>query len=101
MAQSHVHAGAAAAFDRRAQRLFTALDGRDLLINGQSWHLEVYGILEDAGKRWVQLALDGPTHQMLTLALAARSSVEQVVRALSNWLEDPSETQPVGKRLTA
>jgi hypothetical protein len=97
MAQSHVHAGAAAAFDRRAQRLFSALDGRDLQINGQSWHLEVYGILEDAGRRWVQLAVDGPTHQMLTLALAARSSVEQIVRALSNWLEDPAETQPIVK----
>ncbi len=86
---------------RKGQRLFAALDGRDLLINGQSWHLEVYGVLEDAGRRWVQLAVDGPTHQMLTLALAARSSVEQVVRALSSWLEDPAETQPVVKRLTA
>jgi hypothetical protein len=97
MDQSHVHAGAAAAFDWQAQRLFTELDGRDLQVNGESWHLEVYGILEDAGKRWVQLALDGPTHQMLTLALAARSSVEQVIRALSKWLEDPAETQPVVK----
>jgi hypothetical protein len=97
MAQPRVHPGAAVSLDRRAQRLFSALDGRDLQIHGESWHVEVYGILEDAGKRWVQLALDGPTHQMLTLALAARSSVEQVVRVLSNWLEDPAETQPVVK----
>ncbi len=76
----------------RAERLFAALDGRNLSVHGQSWHLEVYGICEDAGRSWIQLAVDGPHHYMLTLALAARTGARQVVRALSVWLEEPSDS---------
>jgi hypothetical protein len=79
----------------KAERLFAALDGRDLLVRGQAWHLEVYGICEEAGRRWIQVAVDGPHHYMLTLALATRSGVRQAVRTLSNWLEDPVESHQV------
>ena len=78
-----------------AERLFTALDGRDLLVRGVAWHVEVYGICEDAGRRWIQLAVDGPHHHMLTLALATRHGVRQAVRTVSTWLEEPSETSSV------
>jgi hypothetical protein len=71
-------------------RVFAALDGRDLMISGSQWHVEVYGICEQAGRRWIQLALDGPRHHMVTLALAADLGVRQVVGALSDWLADPS-----------
>ncbi len=73
-------------------RVFAALDGRDLVVSGSQWHVEVYGICEQAGRRWIQVALDGPRHHMLTLALAADLGVRQVVRALSDWLADPSAT---------
>ena len=71
-------------------QVFAALDGRDLVVSGSEWHVEVYGICEQAGRRWIQLALDGPRHHMVTLALAADLGVRQVVPALSNWLADPS-----------
>jgi hypothetical protein len=78
-----------------AERLFAALDGRDLVVRGEAWHLEVYGICEEAGRRWIQLAVDGPHHHMLTLALATRHGVRRAVRALSAWLEEPSDAHPV------
>lgn len=71
-------------------QVFAALDGRDLVVSGSQWHVEVYGICEQAGRRWIQLALDGPRHHMLTLAMAADLGVRQVVPALSDWLADPS-----------
>lgn len=79
----------------KAERLFAALDGRDLLVRGQAWHLEVYGICEEAGRRWIQVAVDGPHHYMLTLALATKSGVRQAVKTLSNWLENPAENHHV------
>jgi hypothetical protein len=74
-----------------AERLFASLDGRDLLVGGEAWHIEVYGICEDAGRRWVQMAIDGPQHHMLTLVLATRAGVRQAVAAVSRWIEDPSD----------
>ena len=88
---SHFDAEPMAATPRlMAERLFAALDGRDLLVRGEAWHLEVYGICEDAGRRWIQLAVDGPRHHMLTIALATRHGVRQAVRVLTAWLEEPS-----------
>ena len=81
---------------QQAERLFEGLDGRDLLIKGAAWHLEVYAVCEEAGRRWVQIAIDGPRRHMLTLALATRSGVQQAVDVLSNWLEqDPTDAHQV------
>jgi len=77
-----------------AERLFAGLDGRNLVVRGQAWHIEVYGICEEAGRRWVQVAIDGPQHYMLTLALATRSGVQQAVAGVSRWLEAPSADCP-------
>lgn len=74
-----------------AERLFASLDGRDLVVGGEAWHIEVYGICEDAGRRWVQMAIHGPQHHMLTLALATRTGVRQAVATVTRWLEEPSE----------
>jgi hypothetical protein len=80
-----------------AERLFAALDGRDLMIQGEAWHLEVYSVCEEAGRRWIQMAVDGPRRHMVTLALATRAGVKQTVQALSQWLEEPSETHLIVK----
>lgn len=78
-----------------SERLFTSLDGRDLLVGGEAWHIEVYGICEEAGRRWVQMAIDGPQHHMVTLALATRDGVRQAVAAVSQWIENPAECSMV------
>ena len=55
--------------DGPLESVFEALDGREFEIDGAACHVEVYGIWDDGGHRWVQLALDGNRHQMLTLRL--------------------------------
>ena len=76
-----------------SDRVFAALDGRDLMVSGARWHVEVYGICEQAGRQWIQLAVDGPRHHMLTLALAADQGIRQVVGTLSTWLAESSTDQ--------
>ena len=76
-------------------RLFAALDGRDLVVSGLQWHLEVYGICEQAGRRWIQVAVDGPQHHMLTMALAADLGARQAVRAISGWLANPAVSDSI------
>jgi hypothetical protein len=79
----------------QAECLFAALDGRDVTVKGEAWHVQVYGICEEAGRRWIQLAVDGPHHHMLTLVLATRHDVGQALRSVSDWLEEPSSVPQV------
>ena len=51
--------------------VFHALDGQDVHIDGDACQVEVYGIYDDGGKRWVQLALAGQRPRMMTLRLGA------------------------------
>ena len=76
-------------------RIFAALDGRNLLVSGSRWRVRVYGVLEETGRRWIQLAVDGPRHHMVTIALAADANIRQVVRHLSHWLADPAASDEV------
>jgi hypothetical protein len=72
------------------ERLFDALDGRQVTVSGRSWLLQVYGTCEGCGRRWVQLGLTGQTKHMLTLRLAPEDDVTRAVQALSSWLANPS-----------
>jgi hypothetical protein len=76
-------------------RLFVGLDGRNLSVAGRSWTVAVYGVCDQAGRRWVQLALDGASHYMLTLRLAPGDGVAQAVLALSGWLGNSSRSSAV------
>jgi len=76
-------------------RFFAELDGRHLMVAGIDWSLEVYGILEQHGRRWVQLALTGEGEGcMLTLRLGPRAGSSEVLKTLSSVLTDPSEARP-------
>ena len=73
-------------------KFFAELDGRHLAVAGIDWSLEVYGICEQHGRRWVQLALTGAGEGcMLTLRLGPRAGVRDVLVTLSSWLTDPSD----------
>ena len=53
------------------ESIIEALDGREFEIEGAACHVEVYGVWDEGGRRWVQLALDGERPRMLTLRLSA------------------------------
>jgi hypothetical protein len=77
------------------ETLFWALDGRDLVVLGNRWHAEVFSVVELAGRRYIQLSLDGPTHYMLTLRLKPESSVRSLIPAVLSWLTRPTASGEV------
>jgi len=76
----------------RPERLREDLEGRAVTFHGQSWRLEVYSVLDYAGRRWVQLALEGEPHYMLTLNLAVGAGAQRTLMALAACLANPSES---------
>lgn len=80
-------------------RLFEALNGRQLRVRGAEWRVEVYGVFETNQHRWVQLALEGTRPHVITLHLEASQSPAQAVRSLKQWLTDPSATSAVLQRV--
>lgn len=73
-------------------RFFAELDGRHLVVAGIDWSLQVYGICEQQGRRWVQLALSGADEAcMLTLRVGPRAGVADVLSTVSSWLTDPND----------
>ena len=72
-----------------AERLFSALDGRDLTIAGGRWRLEVYSVSDFQGHRWVQLALDGLKRCMVTVKLSPTDGVSRVLSGVTSWVRGP------------
>lgn len=77
------------------ETLFWALDGRDLAVLGKRWHIEVFSVVEMAGRRYMQLSLDGPLQYMLTLRLLPETSVRALVPAVLGWLTRPTSSGEV------
>ena len=72
------------------ESLFWALDGRDLVVLGKRWRVEVFSVVQLAGRRYMQLSLEGPAQYMLTLRLAVGTSVRSLVPAVLSWLAHPT-----------
>jgi hypothetical protein len=72
------------------ETLFWALDARDLTILGHRWRVEVFSVVELAGRRYMQLAIAGPQHYMLTLRLAPDTPARKLIPAVLAWLTHPT-----------
>jgi hypothetical protein len=72
------------------RRLFAALDGRELLVAGLRWRVEVFSVRDLAGLRWVQLALMGTSRQTFALKLDAGAGVRRAVEAVVAQLTSPA-----------
>src|SRR5207249_8448750 len=73
-----------------ASDLFHALDGRSLTVSYRRWRIEIYGMFEQQGWRWVQLALRGDPEHAVIVRVLPHDGEMQVVAALSSWLANPS-----------
>jgi hypothetical protein len=51
------------------EQMFRALDGVHVEVDGDECVVEVFGVLDEAGRRYVQIALDGPHPRMFTVML--------------------------------
>jgi hypothetical protein len=65
-------------------KLFRALDGRDLDMPGGLGHTEVYAVFDGGGSRWVQVLLAGRSCCMVTLKLALGDGVAEAVSKLQS-----------------
>jgi hypothetical protein len=72
------------------RRLFAALDGRELLVSGRRWRIEVFSVRDLAGLRWVQLALKGKSRLTFALKLDAGAGVRRVVDAVITQVSNPA-----------
>jgi hypothetical protein len=78
--------------------LYAALHGRVISVGRERWQLEVFSVVDDeAGPRWVQLAMKGEPDYPVTLQLDRTTKPENAVLALVRWLFDPAP--PNGKPL--
>ncbi len=68
---------------QRSEVAFRTLDGHDFEFDGGACHVEVYGIYDDGDRRWVQLALAGDRHQMLTLRILAKDKPDCALISLA------------------
>lgn len=72
------------------ESLFLALDGRDLVVLGRRWRMSVFSVVELAGRRYVQLSLEGAAQYMLTARLTPATRSRQVIPAVLDWLRRPT-----------
>ena len=73
-----------------SESVFQALDGRELTVLGRRWRVEVFSVLELAGRRYVQLSVNGPARYMLTLRMRPGAEARHAVRVLLAWLARPA-----------
>ena len=73
-------------------RLFETLDGRWLSVLSRRWRIEVYGVFQQEGSYWLQLALRGRPDHMIAVKCDQRDSDIDVVEALTLWLANPLQT---------
>ncbi len=73
------------------KRVFAALDGRELLVSGRRWRIEVFSVRDLAGLRWIQLAIKGTSRMTFALKLDAGAGVRRAVEAVSSLLMSPAQ----------
>jgi hypothetical protein len=81
--------------DPEAEALFALLDGRELIVLGRHFRIDVFSVCEMGGCRYIQLSLHGSEEYMLTLRVASGADSSQVIPRLLNWLTRPSTSGEV------
>jgi len=75
-----------------SEGLFAALDGRELIVLGRKWIVEVFSVCALGGCRYVQLSLQSELQYMVTLRVAAGTDIRQLIPRLLTWLSHPSSS---------
>ena len=88
--QSEAYRSFLAAPVSTADDLYQALDGADVLLDGKSWHVDVFSVVDESDARWVQLELIGPQEHLITLRLDRGAPSRNVLACVSTWLADPA-----------
>lgn len=78
--------------DAGPEALFGSLDGRELIVLGRHWKVEVFSVCAMGGCRYVQLALKGTQEYMLTLRVATGADQRLLIPRLLTWLAHPTSS---------
>ncbi len=68
--------------------MFLTLDGSDALLAGDEWRVEVYGVMDEPGSRWIQLGLTGPRRHLVTLRMDPGAGADSALARLRTWLAE-------------
>lgn len=79
---------------RPPEVLYVELDGSDLRVGTETWHLQVFAIIDDEAGRWIQLGLTGNSRELTTLHLPPGGGATHVTLALHARFEE----RRLGKR---
>jgi hypothetical protein len=72
-----------------SDELFAALDGQVLRQGGREWRVEIYGVFQHEGSRWLQLLLRSEGEDCtVTVAIDRDDTIVDVMAALTAWLEN-------------
>ena len=74
------------------ERLFEGLDGHSISVSDGTWHVRVYGICEEPGAWWLQLALEGSPKYTVTMRAPLFQTAPDTLCRISRWLADSSRT---------
>ena len=80
---------------RDAEILFSLLDGRELIVLGRRFRVDVFSVCEMGGCRYVQLSLHGVEDYMLTLRLGGLRTSNGSCPRLLSWLDAPATSGEV------
>jgi hypothetical protein len=67
-------------------RLFGALDGRTVTVQGKRWRIEVFSASLEDDAIWLQLALDGEHPYNLLMRMTRDEGPRHAILILSSWL---------------
>ena len=89
----HARAGRGPTPVPSAEDLFAQLDGREVLRGDSHYTIEVYGVSDWGGQRWIQAALQGTDGEMIAVQVAPATDADAIARkicALALHLDEPA-----------
>ncbi len=67
------------------------LDGSTISVGGSEWALEVYAIVLEKNRRWIQMYAVGPTRQLLRVNAGSEVSPETVLESVTRFLNERAD----------
>jgi len=72
------------------EHLLQRLNGHAVDVNGQSWQVDVYSIVDNDSHRWLQVGLNGADRRTVLLRLEYLADDEDALAANEDWIRHSS-----------
>ena len=68
------------------EQLLQRLNGHVVDVDGQSWQIDVFSIVDHDAHRWVQVGLNGADRRTVLLKLESLADDEDTLAAIEHWI---------------